>query len=614
MDLFLLETKNDLNQFKQKIEENEGIHVIASSTETHLQLIELGISHDVIDDYLNNSDYDRIDKLSINFAINWYKQKDVNLDFFGLNLGHLVESDIKHYFLDLLRKFFGINNIIKKHKPKKLFVGTLSPISKIIAEKNNIPIYEVKSKDVVKIEGEELEIPIPFSKSHSLKISRKQYLTMKKIVEKILVSTKYENDSEKSILLLDFNPVYFSDMLLKFSQNFKNIFLLNQRRSAIWNIESLKIVKKLGCKILNLDNFNNNDSQKEIILEQDKFLENNLNLRNNKNLREFFTIDEFSLWIVIQDKLIKIIESRGKEMIFRNILVKKLFKKIKFSLVFEWAYTGFEERIVNNEANIQEIPIVFLQHSIIVEEPKYDIFLPFQPTLPKKEDKIAVYGSLISNFIKSKGISENQIIVAGSTRHDSFFKSRKNVQNNNSVVIATSSAYPRYKADGNDIRAYDKLQKTIQRLLLELKKYPEKNPIIKLHPRKDYFELASYIKKIDKNVSIFRDQKSIDFLKDCDVLISTNFSTILLEGMILGKPTMWISTQREHLLNEEIIKNKATLFVSDLNKIDDALKKILTDEQFRNNLIKNANRYIDQYFANQGDASEYLAEKFQEMT
>ncbi len=606
-----MESKKDVNQFKEQLEETDSIP-IATGIEAHEFLKELKITHKVIDDYLESSDYKTIDSMSIHFALNWYKKEGIDLSYGELNLGFLIESDIKHYFLHMLRNFFGIRKINSRLRPTKIFVGSLTSIAQILEEKENNIEIQGNLKKEIKIEGEELEVPIPFSKSRSFKISRKSYLKMKKFVENFFTQHP-NNHSTESILLLDFNPVYFSYMLDEFSKNFDDVFLLNQRRPAVWNVESLKIVSKHKCKMLNLENFNDNITQKKIIMEQEDFLKKILALRNNKKVTGFFTVDGFDLWKIIQEELIPILVERGKEMIFRYTLIKKIFEKRNFSVVLEWAYTAFEERILNTEAKRKDIPIVFLQHSIIVEDPKYDIFLPFQPTLPGKGDIVAVYGQTIANFIRNKKIPENQIITSGSPRHDPFFNARKNARNDQSVLIATSSSYPRYKADGSDIRAYDNLQKTIQKLLLEIKKHPIKKPIIKLHPRKDYFELASFIRKIDKKVPIYKDQKSIEFLKDCDAVISTNFSTILLEGMILGKPTMWISTQREHLQEEGIIKKKATLFVTNYNEIENCINKLLNDNTFRKDLIDNANKYINEYFSNHGVSSRYLARKLREL-
>ena len=79
--------------------------------------------------------------------------------------------------------------------------------------------------------------------------------------------------------------------------------------------------------------------------------------------------------------------------------------------------------------------------------------------------------------------------------------------------------------------------------------------------------------------------------------------------MILGKPTIMISTQNQNLDEEPIVKNHATLYISEISEIGNGINKIINDSKFRNELIKNANNYIDRYFINQGQASDYLAKE-----
>lgn len=612
MDLFLLETEEDIHQFKNEIEKMEQSNLIALSTKTHKILKKTCISHEIIDDYFSKSDYDKIDTIIINYSLNWYKQKGIKLEIDGLNLGYLLETEISHYFLTLVRLVIGIKKIIEEKNPTKLFVGSIAPIVKAIVANKKILIIEKKIDKKLGLDRDEIEIPIPIARTRKIKISRKHFIKIKNIIEKISSqSIKKRKFSNKTILLLDFNPVFYKELLTNFSEKFDQVFLLNQRRPAIWNLQSLKIIRQTGCEILRLEDFNDSDTKKEIKIKIEESKRKINEIRNDSSLKEFFKIDEIILWDIIEEKLIEILLDRSQEMISRNIMIKNFFESIPISIVFEWSYKGFEERIVNHQAIKKNIPIAFLQHSIIVEDPKFDIFLPFQPTLPDKESKIAVYGNSSFNFVRNKGVSDNQILTTGSPRHDEFFKAKKFVKNENYIVIATASTFPKYKADGNDIRSYDKLEKIIEKLLIAIKKYPNKKSIIKLHPRKDYDDIMSYIREIDKNVPIYWDQKSIDVIKNCDVLISTNFSTILLEGMILGKPTIMISN--ENFQNEPIVKENATMFVSKMDEIENALKKLLTDNKFRNELITNANNYIDKYFSHQGEASKFVAKELAEI-
>jgi hypothetical protein len=96
-------------------------------------------------------------------------------------------------------------------------------------------------------------LPIKFS------ISRIFYNKIKSISDKITSLlfnfNPNKNSIKKNILLLDFNPIPYESLLKQLSKLDKNIILLNQRRPAIWNLKSLLIMKKLNCKIFNLNFF-----------------------------------------------------------------------------------------------------------------------------------------------------------------------------------------------------------------------------------------------------------------------------------------------------------------------------------------------------------------------
>jgi len=613
VNLFLIETKEDIQNFKNEINENDDREIIALTTSAHKILKKSDISHLVIDDFFDDADYENIDNIMTNFSLNWYKQKDVKLESGGINLGYLLETEIIHYFLSITRYIIGIQKILDKKNPTKIFVGSVGNITKSLILEKNIPIIEKKSTQKLKLDREEIEIPLPLVRTRKIRISRKQFNKTKNFFEKISSkSTKKNSFSENSILLLDFNPVFYKELLKNFSEKFDKVYLLNQRRPAIWNLESRKIIKQFGCEVLRLDDFITSEIKNEINKRTNYLKTEIMQLQGNEDLEKFFRINDISIWNIIKDEIIQILLERVEEMIKRTILVERIFETVRFSAIFEWAYKGFEERIVNHKANLMKIPITFLQHSIIVENPKFDIFLPFQPTLPDNESRVAVYGKNSYNFIRNKGISEDQIIKTGSPRHDEFFAIRNKVKNENTIVIATASTFPKYKADGNDIRSYDNLEETIKNILNIIKKYPEKKSIIKLHPRKDYDDITSYIRGLDENIPIYRDQRSIDVIKNCDILISTNFSTILLEAMILQKPTIMISNK--NFEKESIVKSNATVFVSNINEIEDAIDKIITNNKFRKELIKNANNYIEQYFSHQNYASAHLAMELKEIS
>ena len=82
---------------------------------------------------------------------------------------------------------------------------------------------------------------------------------------------------------------------------------------------------------------------------------------------------------------------------------------------------------------------------------------------------------------------------------------------------------------------------------------------------------------------------------------------ILIDALILNKPTMVILPEKQNFENEEIIIKEAVVSISDKTKLKVELKKFLQDEKFRNKLISNGNKFIDEYFSFQGNSSNILS-------
>ena len=119
------------------------------------------------------------------------------------------------------------------------------------------------------------------------------------------------------------------------------------------------------------------------------------------------------------------------------------------------------------------------------------------------------------------------------------------------------------------------------------------------------------IKKIDKLIPVYSSVSVIETINHADVVIiisteNIGTSTMLLESMILGKPTMNI------ILDDEIpeygyVKDKATLTISHNSNLEKNFKNILFDVDFRKELIHNADAFVEKFMSYRGNASEKFA-------
>ena len=91
------------------------------------------------------------------------------------------------------------------------------------------------------------------------------------------------------------------------------------------------------------------------------------------------------------------------------------------------------------------------------------------------------------------------------------------------------------------------------------------------------------------------------------MVITFNNSTTSLEAISQSTPV--ISLQTEHwALEDDIAQSNAIVSISNVSDIEPSIKKIIHDNEFRQNLIKNSSEFLSNYMANQGNSSFKIAE------
>ena len=84
-------------------------------------------------------------------------------------------------------------------------------------------------------------------------------------------------------------------------------------------------------------------------------------------------------------------------------------------------------------------------------------------------------------------------------------------------------------------------------------------------------------------------------------------STVLLEGLILKKPTMNID-MTDKFLEFQYIKDNAVLSISDQSDLIKPINDLLHDKELSKKLIHNGQTHVEKFLANSSNASKYLAD------
>ena len=413
---------DNISKLKEIILQYPNSKIFSLNYFTHNKLIKNSIEHEMGDNYLTNIDKNIIDTKTIETASNWYLNNNFknSLMFDGINLASLIEMESFDYFSKVYKNTLTIIRIIEKEKPTTLVdITDYNDLIQNLCNSKKIDYVQIHDIRQASTYFDKINIkynigPIPLS----VTISKNNYQKIKEFVEKItkqfLKLNKNFNPQKKSILLLDFNTIQYNLLLKELSNSSKNILLLNQRRPAVWNLESYNIIRKLGSNIISLNDFNKKIDNKIKQEQQQKKDELEVMWDHNLIFNEVFVIENYSIWNSIKDSFTKMCNARFLDSVERLMLLEQLFTKYDISVILEWAETAPHEKEVVHVAKRYGKKIVMLQHGM---SPSGDIwgragrFFSFFSG-PLNSDKQIVWGDTTKEYaIKCGHNPENLISI-----------------------------------------------------------------------------------------------------------------------------------------------------------------------------------------------------------
>ena len=610
------------NQEFANISKNElkNATIYSFNIYTHKFLDEKNINHTIAETYLSKEDHEHIFRTTISFW-NWYKDKSISkfLNYEDVNLLNVLDTNELHQVLVReIYSFLTIKRIIEKEKPEKIICSShfSEMINSISDYKINLNIFDESNHDFLLV-WDKILLRFNVGKTPiSIPIPRKTYTKIKNSVESFLGSlfNLWFNPKNKneSILFVEFNPLQYVNLLENLEDFNGNLVFLNMRRSAMWNLASVKILKKFNCKIITPSKFLTKNEKDEAVTLCKKYLKELDELWSNSEiLKKIFSIEKKSFWNSIHDVLLYTYKRRLQEYLELIIFSKKFLNTVKPNCILSLNVLGETEKAIL-EVNKNQIDSILLEHGGTNYVPEISIY-DISNMYPIFNDKIALWGNIQKNYLTNvRNISNEKILVTGSPRHDSFFNKQPTTSHSHEkIILLTPQVVQEYNAQ-TDTNTYLRLEKLLRNLFLELSFFPNVKLIVKMHPTFDPGNeyVKNLIHKINPDVKIYHSEPIIDIIELCDVMININTeffpSTVIYEGLIFKKPILNIHTMDTYY-NFEFIRDNALLNISDQDNLHEHLEKLLFDKNFSKKLINNGQNHLEKYFANPGSASKELA-------
>lgn len=613
-ELYILEgiKEEELTNLAKK----KNSEFITFDYKSHKKLLDRNIHHKLIDDYITDLDRREI----FDFSIRCLKKiKEFNgsvLTFHDINLVNLIDRGELHVFLmNIIPKIKVVGQILQNNNYERIFLA--SNIYEIFVDsrfKENIRLLNTIQDEFMSFEKIDIPIELGILKT-KITIDRSKYKIIKHVIEKCIGNFfgLRKNDKKKKIVLLEFNPEVYHDLLKEINRRGFQPVLINFRKSPIFNFKTIRYLIKSKSAIM----FPKDWLEK---VELEEFEKNKINFFNKmneviKNKKIFLNFDykgiNFSSFF--QKTLNRILIQRLDEYIMQILIAESIKSRSDIQGIVTLNFSGETEKVFSY---VQEkIPILYLQHGFAnyTESISYfDVLDDFDSI----KNKIAVWGDIIKDYlIHVKAIPENKIIVSGSPKHDSYSRIEKNEKSQKIMLVTLRPIITHM--EGPRIELYEKYKKTLDKLILISNSIENLEIIFKLHPQQNPSNqiIIDMIKK-NNGIKILQFNPIKELLSDCDLHVNIapdNFdaSTVILEAMIIGRPTLNIQLQKNEI-EFEFMKAGAIKTINYDSDIKEAIFDLISHHGTEE-LFNNSQNFLNKYMKNRGNAAKKLIDSIEDL-
>ena len=619
--LIILDSSIQFDEFKKFSMENTTF--IAADYETHKKLVDSNTKHELLDNYLQKKE--RLELYDFVLSkYTWYEnlRRKSDFEFNNISILSLMSSlEFHEFILTVLIKLFSIKNIISRKSPNEIFVSEkFLKYVKLVQDKNKIHTFDSNLNNEKSFLTNKIELRFNIlSKPCTFYISKKNYSSLKKIYENFFCKINNlwldKKTSKEIILLVEFNTSTYEEMIRTLSKSKKQVVVLNRRRSAIWNKNSIGILKSNNVKILDPEKFFDLHTDLEFALEHKRLNENLHELWKSKELFSIFSMKEISFWPLIKDRLKKIYDYRLDDYLKFIFQSRNFLTQLNIKKIICLGESGETENVLLQSVE-NDVDSILLQHS----------FLRYNPELKKLQwkyedqnmlgltcKKFFLWGnSDLNYFLENSKIQKDQLIISGSPRHDQFLqiKSSTNSHTTKNILIALSPISERSGlGDTNLIIKYNYF---LEKILKILNEFNDLKITVKLHPGENPHNsiLIDFLKN-QSNITVFQIKNPNELIKKSDLMINISpelydSSTIMLEGLLLRKPVIQLSLDDE-LSKVEPLKSPI-IQISEIEHFEQVISKIINDEIYRKEIIEQISNKLNDYLSFQGNSSAKFLE------
>jgi hypothetical protein len=339
---------------------------------------------------------------------------------------------------------------------------------------------------------------------------------------------------------------------------------------------------------------------------------------NNQEFRNDMIYNGISLAEILTEKFYRFFSDEAF-MLINLIDGTETFIKTAHPQAFvTWQDVTPVYRVITRVFKTSGVPTLIVQHGVYVKEVKGSLFMPVEA------DKQAVWGNSCKEYSIESGKSPETQVITGNPKYDFIITAKNESEKEKLVLYNKLGLNPKkgvvviatqWYAGTASCYTPEENEYFISKTLEAMKKFPEKQIVVKLHPRhyKLYKEITQAIRSelgVD-NVVITKDFLW-ELLSICDLLI-TQTSTVGLEAMLFDKPVITFDSIESSVSNPYV----GTGSVIEVHKGEDivpAIKDALYNEDVLRKLAEARKRFVYEYtYLQDGKAAKRIADLLEDM-
>lgn len=602
-EIILFDSSATLQDLKSILKNQK---IITFDFESHQLLLDNKITHDISEDYVKEKNFDAIQKLSYDLS-RWYENPSISekITHDELNLGKLFYDELHYFLVPLINKFLELQDVLHVFEQDQFIASPFIYDLLCCMKTSGITKF---GKNNPMIDSLYSNIQIKLTNSYKINLSRNNYLKLKNNFEKIfsnLLNPK-KNENKKSFLFIEFDPIKYQKLLDNCKSKY-NFYLFNRRKPAIWNLKSFNIIKKSKIKIMTSNDITNKNFEKNL---------ESMCMKYDKKLDELFTDVEFfsiffsvrgvSFWNALKPFFTNLCKKRFNDAILEIEISKEILSNNKFNAIIVWSEVGFNEQIIIHHAKKSKIPIILLQHGLYYDSTESFEHNKFIGILPFNSDIIACWGESFSSSLLKWGFPPEKIRIVGSPSYDDIFEIKKNYTADNKFILLATSSPMKNIASDLSIKTQEYYLNSIKKICETVSK-SKRELVIKLHPSSVEIDITNIAKQIYPQVKIIKHGSIINLIKSCEIFITIDISTTMLEAQIFEKPIISVIVKNYNFVNATIL-NSDSYIRTNLDNFENTFNQLLNSSDLKKRLTVAGNEYLSNYVYFQNSSSEKFIE------